>query len=75
MCFQYTGGLSATMCEPFAVISYIMDNNVNLPWIAWAIVFKFSFNLGVRIGFVAAMLGSDCNRIGARGCKAWFTQT
>ena len=69
------GGLAAMMCKWFVTISYVMNNNVNLPWIARAIVFRLSFDLGGRFGFVAAMLSHNCNRIGTRGCTTWFTQT
>ena len=75
MFYICAGGLAAMMCKWFVIISYVTNNNVNLPWIAWAIVFKLSFDLGGRFGFVAAMLGSNCNRIGTRGCITWFTQT
>ena len=37
-----TGGLAAMICKRFVIISYIMNNNVNLPWIAWAKVFTFA---------------------------------
>ena len=28
------------ICDRFTIISYMTNNNVNLLWIAWAIVFK-----------------------------------
>ena len=62
ICFQCTGGLSATMWELLAVINYVMDNNVNLPWVAWAIVFKLSLDLGGRVSFVATILASTSNK-------------
>ena len=62
ICFQYTGGLSATMWELIAVVNYVMDNNVNLPWVAWAIVFKLSLDLGGRVTFVATILASTSNK-------------
>ena len=45
-------GLSDIMCELFVVINYITDNNVNLPWVAWAIVFKLSLDLGGSFGLL-----------------------
>ena len=53
------------MNKLFVVISYTIDNNANLPWVAQAIVFTLSLDLGGRFGFVAAMLGSNSNSIGA----------
>ena len=52
------------------VISYVMDDNASLPWVAWAIVFKLGLDLGGKNSFVAAMIGSNSNRISARGCIA-----
>ena len=55
------------ICDLFVVISYITDNNANLPWVAWEKTFELSLDLGGRLGFIAAMMGSNSNRICARG--------
>ena len=52
------------------VISYIIYNNANLPWVAWVIVFELSLDLGKRFSFFATMMGSNHNSISARGCTA-----
>ena len=70
MCFQCTGGLSAVMCKLFMVINYITDNIVNLPWVVYTKKFKLSLDLEGGFGFVATMMASNSNRIGARGCIA-----
>ena len=58
------------ICELFVVISYLIDNNSNLPWVAQEITFNLSFDLGEKIGFIAAMMGSNSNRTSSRGCIA-----
>ena len=57
------------------VIGYITDNNMDLAWVAQALVIKLSLDLGGRFGFVATMMGSNSNRISPRGCTAWHAQT
>ena len=66
--FNGLGGLSAMICELFVVISYLIDNNANLPWVSQEITFNLSFDLEGRFGFIAAMMGSNNNRTSARGC-------
>ena len=75
MYFWYTGALSDIVCKLFVAISYVKDNSISLPWVAQAIVFKLSLDLGERFGFVATMLGNNSSRISARGCTAWLAQT
>ena len=48
---------------------------MNLPWVAQAKSYKLSLDTGGRFVFIAAMMGSNNNRIGARGCAAKLAQT
>ena len=50
-----TGGLAAMICEWFVIISYVTNNYVKLPWIAWAIVIKFSFDLVLLLPYWAVI--------------------
>ena len=53
------------MCKLFVVRNYIADNNISLLWVAQAKALKLSLDLGGVFGFVAAMMGSNSNRISA----------